>query len=460
MVKDITLLMYFLLVMSPLYAEVTAIKVHSEASGNEMLSLFDMRQAPPKALLWKDLKPGEDFLQNADIESKGYYKLIYHQCQYDIWIEPGKEVNITLKDNGEVDFAGEHAELNDFLAELRQKYPSRDKYSEELLKTHKVVLNLERFDDYNRQYHEQLQAVKQSTLSKADKALANGWVQAVFLENVYKPVVENKVFGKTNRAEMETGYADECAKLDLFAEIVYYPEWGDYLQEVLYTRMKTGKLKLKNPDLWISEWGKTIPDANLRDHFIDYLVRRETLMRYFDDKVIERFQAAKALVKDAGIVKDIEACIAKVDFGTLHPDVSEIVVENTAGQQVKLGALKGKYVFIDFWSTACNPCIGEMPFLHELEKKLEGAPIEFVSIAMERRTEGWKDFLKKNQMEKNQFIMRDLDKNPIWQSIGLSGIPRFVLIGTDSKVLIKNAYRPSNPILECQLRELLKENDK
>ena len=212
--------------------------------------------------------------------------------------------------------------------------------------------------------------------------------------------------------------------------------------------------------MWISEWGKTIPDANLRDHFIDYLVRRETLMRYFDDKVIERFQAAKALVKDAGIVKDIEACIAKVDFGTLHPDVSEIVVENTAGQQVKLGAFKGKYVFIDFWSTACNPCIGEMPFLHELEKKLEDAPIEFVSIAMERRTEGWKDFLKKNQMEKNQFIMRDLDKNPIWQSIGLSGIPRFVLIGTDSKVLIKNAYRPSNPILECQLRELLKENDK
>ena len=199
MVKNITLLMCFLLVMSPLFAEVTAIKVHSETSGNEMLSLFDTRQAPPKALLWKDLKPGEDFLQNADIESKGYYKLIYHQCQYDIWIEPGKEVNITLKDNGEVDFAGEHAELNDFLAELRQKYPSRDKYSEELLKTHKVVLNLERFDDYNRQYHEQLQAVKQSTLSKADKALANGWVQAVFLENVYKPVVENKVFGKTNR---------------------------------------------------------------------------------------------------------------------------------------------------------------------------------------------------------------------------------------------------------------------
>ena len=322
MVKNITLLMCFLLVMSPLFAEVTAIKVHSETSGNEMLSLFDTRQAPPKALLWKDLKPGEDFLQSADIESGGYYKLIYHQCQYDIWMEPGKEVNITLKDNGEVDFAGEHAELNDFLAELRQKYPSRDKYSEELLKTHKVVLNLERFDDYNRQYHEQLQAVKQSALSKADKALANGWVQAVFLENVYKPVIENKVFGKTNRAEMETGYADECAKLDLFAEIVYYPEWGDYLQEVLYTRMKTGKLKLKNPDLWISEWGKTISDANLRDHFIDYLVRRETLMRYFDDKTIERFQAAKALVKDANTDELIE------DFGYGNKGVIIYLIEN------------------------------------------------------------------------------------------------------------------------------------
>lgn len=454
------LLIFFLLNMLPLFAEVTKIKVHSICTGDEMLSLFDMRMAPPKALLWKNLKPGEEFVQESDVKAKGYYKFIYHQCQYDIWMEPGMEVEITLMDNGKINFAGAHAGLNNFLVDVRQRYPNQDKYAEEFLQTRKVVLNKERFDYYNRCYREQLKMVKQSTLSKADKALASGWIQAAFLENIYKPVIENKVFGKTNKAEIEVGYADELAKLDLFAEVVYYPGWGDYLEEVMYTQMETGKLRLHVPDLWISEWGKTISDANLRDRFIDYLVRRETLMRYFDDKVIERFQAAKALVKDAGIVKDIEACIAKVDFGTLRPDVSEIVVENTAGQQVKLGAFKGKYVFIDFWSTACNPCIGEMPFLHELEKKLEDAPIEFVSIAMERRTEGWKDFLKKNQMEKNQFIMRDLDKNPIWQSIGLSGIPRFVLIGTDSKVLIKNAYRPSNPILECQLRELLKENDK
>ena len=458
--KRIIQLLFCLLNMLPLFAEVTKIQLHSAASANGMLSLFDMRQAPPKALLWKDLKSGEDFLQSSDIKERGYYKLMYHQCQYDIWLEPGKEVDITLKDNGELDFAGERAELNDFLASLRQEYPNRDKYADELLKTHKVVLNQERFNYYMQCYQEQLELLKQSALSKEDKALARGWIQAIFLENVYKPVVESKVFGKTNKAEIEEGYAGKCAKLDLFAEMVYYPGWGDYLREVMYTCMEAGKLKLHVPDLWISEWGKMIPDANLRDHFIEYLVWKETLMRYFDDRTIERFQAAKTLVKDENIIKDIEECMVKVNLENPHPDVSEVVVENTEGKQVKLGDFKGKYVFIDFWSTFCNPCIGEMPFLHELEKKLEGAPIEFVSIAMEPRIEGWKSFLQKNQMEKNQFIMRDLDKNPIWQSIGLSGIPRFVLIGTDSKVLIKNAYRPSNPILECQLREWLKVSDK
>ena len=454
--KHSIFLIALLLQLSSAFADSIEIKVQSVCGGNEMLSLFNTREAPPKALLWKEFKAQENIIQKIKIQEAGFYKLMFHGLQYDIWLEPGKNIEILLQNHGEIILGGESAQLNNFLVKTRQKYPNRDRYSEQLLRGKKIILDAARFEFYEQAYLEQLQSIQQSTLSNTDQALAKGWAQALFLENIYKPIIENKVFGKTNKAEIVSGYAKKLAQLNVFAEIIYYPKWGDFLKEVMYTRMETGKLNLRTPNLWISEWAKTISNKLLREHFIAYLIEKETLMRYFDSKTVERFETAKKFVDSPTIILQIDNCIAKIDLGNdVHPDVSQITFDNIEGKQITLGDFKGKYVFIDFWSTSCNPCIGEMPYLHELEKKFENKPIEFISIALERKIGNWKAFLQNNILNSNQFIMLDLNKNPIWTFIGLSGIPRFVLLDKNSKVIYKNAYRPSNPILEHQIRELL-----
>lgn len=439
------------------FAGSTKVTIRSSSKTVELVSLSDLSVVPVKRILQKELKPGDIFEQEIDITASQYYMCIFHHTFYHFFIEPGKVLEIELLPDGEVVLKGTYANLNNLMVKIARNDLLKDKYAK-LLKTGKVLLDRERFDDYKNQYDAHLRLLKGANLSGSERKLAMGCIQGLFLDNIYKPVIDSKVFGKSNKTEITTEYALSLVNLKIVPELVYYPGWGESLREWMYTRMKAGKLKLSDPDLWIAEWGKSIRNDLLRDKFINYLINREVVMGYFDPRAKERFETAKRLVKDPEIVKNIDLNIAKINVGIEHPDVSACTFEDVEGKKVSLGDFKGKYVLLDFWGTGCSPCIAEMPYFHALEQKLGGEQIVFVSVALQREKTSWIYFLKEHRLSDNQFVMPDLNKNPIWEKIGLSGIPRFVLVGPDSKVIIKHCYRPSNPVLEMQLRAMINLN--
>ncbi|RZK79466.1 MAG: TlpA family protein disulfide reductase [Pedobacter sp.] len=51
---------------------------------------------------------------------------------------------------------------------------------------------------------------------------------------------------------------------------------------------------------------------------------------------------------------------------------------------ISTGELRGKYVFVDFWSTFCGPCIAEFPYLKEVYKKYDRSKFEIIGILDER----------------------------------------------------------------------------
>ncbi|MEM7439990.1 MAG: TlpA disulfide reductase family protein [Pseudomonadota bacterium] len=54
------------------------------------------------------------------------------------------------------------------------------------------------------------------------------------------------------------------------------------------------------------------------------------------------------------------------------------------GQDMTLGAYKGKVVLLNFWATWCAPCRHEMPSLNALQKELGGDTFKVVTIATGR----------------------------------------------------------------------------
>jgi thiol-disulfide isomerase/thioredoxin len=150
-----------------------------------------------------------------------------------------------------------------------------------------------------------------------------------------------------------------------------------------------------------------------------------------------------------------------METGEISPKFEDYI--DVKGGAKSLDFFKGKYVYIDVWATWCGPCIREIPSLQKLEKEFHNNNIEFVSISTDgaRRSGGsweaaekkWRDFVKARQMTGVQLWSgKDFSFQQAYQ---INGIPRFILIDPNGKIVSANAPRPSDP----NLKELFKSLD-
>jgi cytochrome c biogenesis protein CcmG/thiol:disulfide interchange protein DsbE len=71
-------------------------------------------------------------------------------------------------------------------------------------------------------------------------------------------------------------------------------------------------------------------------------------------------------------------------IGSPAPDFA---LRDASGRLIRLSALKGRVVLLDFWATWCTGCKVEIPWYVEFQKKYGGAGLTSVGVAMDE--EGW-----------------------------------------------------------------------
>lgn len=134
---------------------------------------------------------------------------------------------------------------------------------------------------------------------------------------------------------------------------------------------------------------------------------------------------------------------ALTEEGALAP---EIVGQDTAGQVVKLSDFRGKVVYIDVWATWCGPCRQQIPFLKETEKRFHGKDVVFLSVSIDNNKKKWKEFVKKEKLTGVQIHNPGGWGSDICKKYNITGIPRFMLIDKEGKVVTVRAHRPSQGI--------------
>lgn len=131
------------------------------------------------------------------------------------------------------------------------------------------------------------------------------------------------------------------------------------------------------------------------------------------------------------------------------------VCKDINGKEVRLSDFKGKYIFLDIWATWCGPCKGELPSLAKQEEKFKDENVVFMSISIDQKEETWSSFVKEKKLKGVQVIAGDAKKE-ITKLYSIRGIPRFILLGKDGKVLNGDFLRPSNKNFDKALNAYLK----
>lgn len=102
------------------------------------------------------------------------------------------------------------------------------------------------------------------------------------------------------------------------------------------------------------------------------------------------------------------------------------------GKVHHLAEFRGKYVLLDFWSRGCGPCMMSQPELKEISEMYKDS-LEVVSLSIENR-KGWEEASKAHAMTWNNW--NDLEEtNGLYARYGVRGIPHFVLISPEGKVV-------------------------
>ena len=122
------------------------------------------------------------------------------------------------------------------------------------------------------------------------------------------------------------------------------------------------------------------------------------------------------------------------------------------GKEMSLRDFRGKYIYIDMWATWCGPCQKELPYLTKLEEKYKGRNIVFVGLSIDQDKAKWEARVKSGALGGTQLY---IGKGTKFQSdYRISGIPRFILLDPNGRIVNPDMSRPSSENTEKILNSL------
>jgi uncharacterized protein (TIGR03435 family) len=112
------------------------------------------------------------------------------------------------------------------------------------------------------------------------------------------------------------------------------------------------------------------------------------------------------------------------------PLILSETIQGPSPNEIRWDKLKGKVVVLEFWQTACVPCIEAIPHLNELVGQFSNRVV-FISIS-DDNGDYLKKFLKRKPI--NSWVVLDGLLNPTGTAFDVHGFPHTVIVDASGKI--------------------------
>ncbi|MBA4285210.1 MAG: thiol:disulfide interchange protein [Xanthomonadaceae bacterium] len=147
-----------------------------------------------------------------------------------------------------------------------------------------------------------------------------------------------------------------------------------------------------------------------------------------------RHAIAAALLATVGLLPAAHA----LEAGQPAP---AFILPTADGKTVSLAALRGHYVYVDFWASWCGPCKQSFPWMKALQAKLGGPHFEVVAINVDEQQADARRFL--GDAPAGFTVLFDA-RGATPAAYGVEGMPTSFLVDPDGKVvLVHQSFKDS-----------------
>ena len=126
-------------------------------------------------------------------------------------------------------------------------------------------------------------------------------------------------------------------------------------------------------------------------------------------------------------IEEVDSFMTKMGKSiVIGEEAKDFTLEDINGQQITLSSLRGKYVLLDFWGSWCGGCIQAFPHIKAFYASHRDK-VEVLGVAIHD---------KKDKYELPWLHVFDADdKNGVGASYGVLGVPTYILINPEGKIV-------------------------
>lgn len=135
----------------------------------------------------------------------------------------------------------------------------------------------------------------------------------------------------------------------------------------------------------------------------------------------------------------------------------EFVITNNQTPKEVLSRFENKVVYLDFWASWCSPCLNSIPQTMDLAEHYRNEDVEVIYVGHRDQRSSLENAIKKHGILGKHIILNQKESE-IWKKeFAVGGIPSYVLLDRNQKVVEFDAPHPENPAVFNLIDSLLLE---